>query len=86
MQSTDPKDNQQTGGNKRKGINNNCKGENTKKNNKDKKNQNSDNFGNNVGYRNKEKWKVKFPCNIFMDDHLNHQFPYLEEAQNLLEQ
>jgi hypothetical protein len=34
----------------------------------------------------KKNKKVKFPCNLCTDDHLNHQCPRLEEAQNLLEQ
>jgi hypothetical protein len=36
--------------------------------------------------REKKKRKVKFPCNICMENHLTHQFPWLEEAQNLLAQ
>jgi hypothetical protein len=71
VQSTNPKGNQQTEG-KRKSKNKKGKG--------DKK------AANNVGEGKNEKRKVKFPCKLCMDDHLTHQFPQLEEAQNLLAQ
>jgi hypothetical protein len=41
---------------------------------------------NNVCDGKNEKWKVKFMCNIFMNDHLTHQFPQLEESQKILAQ
>jgi hypothetical protein len=41
---------------------------------------------NNDGRGNKENNKLKYPCNICMEDHLTHQFPRLAEAQNLLAQ
>jgi hypothetical protein len=41
---------------------------------------------NNVGKGKNEKRKVKFPCKLFMDDHLTHQCPRLEEAKNILVQ
>jgi hypothetical protein len=34
----------------------------------------------------KKKRKLNFMCNIFTENHLNHQCPWLEEAQNLLVQ
>jgi hypothetical protein len=49
-----------------------------KKGKGDKKDVNNSDKGKN------EKRKVKFPCKLCMDDHLTHQFPQLEEAQNLL--
>jgi hypothetical protein len=82
----DPKDNQKLGGNKRKGINNNCKCGNTNKNNKDKENQNNDNFGNNVGYGNKEKWKVMFPWKLCKEDNFKNLCPKIEEALRLISQ
>jgi hypothetical protein len=71
VQSTNPKGNQQTKG-KRKSKNKKGKG--------DKK------VVNNVGKGKNEKRKVKFLCKIFIDDHLTHQCPQLEEAQKLLAQ
>jgi hypothetical protein len=71
VQSTNPKGNQQSEG-KRKYKNKKGKG--------DKK------AVNNVGEGKNEKRKVKFLCNLCTDDHLTHQFPQLEEAQNLLAQ
>jgi hypothetical protein len=41
---------------------------------------------NNVSEGRKEKGKVKFLCKLCMDDHLTHQFSWLEEAQKLLAQ
>jgi hypothetical protein len=67
VQSTNPKGNQQTEG-KRKSKNKKGKG--------DKK------VVNNVGEGKNEKRKVKFLCKLCTDDHLTHQFPRLEEAQN----
>lgn len=62
MQSTNPKGNQQSEG-KRKPKNKKGKG--------DKKDVN------NVGKGKNEKRKVNFLCNLCMDDHLTHQFPWL---------
>jgi hypothetical protein len=47
---------------------------------------NDKNRANNDGEGKNEKKKVKFPCNICMDDHLTHQFPWIEEGRNILEQ
>jgi hypothetical protein len=41
---------------------------------------------NNVGGGNNEKWKVRYPCNLCAEDHLNHQFPQLVEAQKFVTQ
>jgi hypothetical protein len=41
---------------------------------------------NNVGEGKNEKRKVNFSCKIFIDNHLTHQFPRLEESQKLLAQ
>jgi len=41
---------------------------------------------NNVGKNKNEKRKVKFPCKICTNNHLTHQFPWLEEAQKLFTQ
>jgi hypothetical protein len=71
VQSTNPKGNQQTKGKRKPKI---------KKVKGDKK------VANNVGEEKNEKRKVKFPCNICTKDHLNHQFPQLEEAQKILAQ
>jgi hypothetical protein len=71
VQSMNPKGNQQSEG-KRKSKNKKGKG--------DKK------VVNNVGEGKNEKRKVKFLCNLCTDDHLTHQCPRLEEAQNLLAQ
>jgi ribosomal protein L44E len=71
VKSTNPKGNQKTEG-KRKYKNNKGKGDNKAMNN--------------VGKGKNEKRKVNFLCNICTDDHLTHQFPRLEEAQNLLAQ
>jgi hypothetical protein len=73
--------NQQPGGNKKKGCNNNRKGG---KNNKPKENGNNEKINNNVGEGNKERSKVKSPCNLCIDDHLSHLCPKLVEAARLL--
>jgi hypothetical protein len=62
VQSKNPKGNQQTYG-KRKYKNKKGKG--------DKK------ATNNVGKGKNDNRMVNFPCKIFMDDHLTHQFPQL---------
>jgi hypothetical protein len=38
---------------------------------------------NNIGKGKNEKRKVKFLCKLCMENHLTHQCPQLEEAQNL---
>jgi hypothetical protein len=43
-------------------------------------------LNNNDGEGKKEKWKVKFPCNLCTDDHLTHLCPKLEEVARLLSQ
>jgi hypothetical protein len=48
---------------------------------KGKKGKGDKKVANNVGEGKNEKKKVKFPCNLCMDDHLTHQCPWLEEAQ-----
>jgi len=45
---------------------------------------NEKNPNNNVEGTKDEKKKVKFPYNIFGDNHLTHQFPKMEEAQCLI--
>jgi hypothetical protein len=83
MQSlTGPNGNQQPGGNKKKGCNNNHKG--GKNINKPKDNGNNEKTNNNVGEGKKERCKVKFPCNLCTDDHLTHLFPKLAEDVRLL--
>jgi hypothetical protein len=79
--STGPNGNQQPGGNKKKGCNNNCKGG---KNNKPKDNGNNERMNNNVREGKKERRKVKFPCNICIDNHLTHLCPKLAEVASLL--
>jgi hypothetical protein len=39
---------------------------------------------NNVGGGNTEKWKVKYPCNLCMEDHPTHWCPWLAEAQKFV--
>jgi ribosomal protein L44E len=70
VQSKNPKGNQQSKG-KRKYKNNNGNG--------DKK------VVNNVGKGQNKKRKMKFMCKICANDHLTHEFPWFEEAQNILE-
>ena len=72
--STNPIGNQQLGRNKKKGRGENRKGG---MNNdiKPKDNANNDRLKVNVGEGKKEKKKVKFPCNICIDDHLTHFSP-----------
>jgi hypothetical protein len=69
VQSTNPKGNQQPEG-KRKA--------------KGKKGKGGKKAANNVGKGRSENNKVKFSCKLCTDDHLNHQFPQLEESQNIL--
>jgi hypothetical protein len=40
-------------------------------------NINNDRSNNNVGEGKKEKWKVKFPCKLCIDDHLTTYAPNL---------
>ena len=47
-------------------------------------NQNKQKPTNNADGGKKEKKKVKFPCNFCHEDHLTHQCPLMEQAQNLL--
>jgi hypothetical protein len=82
---TNPNGNQQPRGNRNKGRGNNQKGG-RNNNNKPKDNANNDKLNNNDGERKKEKWKVKFPCKLFTDDHLTHLCPKLEESTRLLSQ
>jgi hypothetical protein len=70
VQSTNPKATQQPKGNKKQ----------RKKGKGDKKPTN------NVGRRNTKKWKVRYPCNLCMEDDPNHQCPWLAEAQNFVTQ
>jgi hypothetical protein len=53
---------------------------------KPKKGKGDKKAANNSGEGKNEKRKVKFLCKICTDDHLTHQCPRLEEAQNLLAQ
>jgi hypothetical protein len=55
-----------------------------KKKQRNKKGKGDKKPTNNVGRGNIEKIKMKYPCNICMEDHLNHLFPRLVEAQKLL--
>jgi hypothetical protein len=80
--STVPNGNQQPGGNKMKGHNNNHKG--GKNYNKPKDNGNNEKTNNNDGEGKKEMSKVKFPCNLCTNDHLTHLFPKIVEAARLL--
>jgi hypothetical protein len=68
VKSTNPKSNQQAEGKKKQ----------RKKGKGDKKPTN------NVGWGNKEKINSKYPCNLCMEDHPTHLFPWLAEAQKLL--
>jgi hypothetical protein len=47
-------------------------------------NANNEKSNNNAGEGKKERQKVKFPCNICMDDHLTHLCPKLVEAARIL--
>jgi len=67
MKILNPKDKQQYEG-KRKGNWKKGKGGNDKNN------------YNNVDEGENEKKKVKFPCDLFTDDHLTHHFSRIEEA------
>jgi len=80
--STNLNGNQQSRGNKKKGRDNNHRG--GKNNNKPKDNGNNEKLDNNVGEGTKERRKVKFPCKICTDDHLNHLCPKLAEAARLI--
>jgi hypothetical protein len=80
--STNLNGNQQPGGNKKKGRSNNFRG--GKNNNKPKENGNNEKTNNNVGEGKKERWKVKFPCNLCTDDHLTHLCPKLMEPARIL--
>jgi hypothetical protein len=79
--STDPNGNQKPGRNKKKGHDGNCKGG---RNNKPKENGNNEKMNNNVGEGKKERWKVKFPYKLCIDDNLAHLCPKLAEAAKLL--
>jgi hypothetical protein len=79
---TNPNGNQQPGGNKKKGCNYIRKG--GKNNNKPKDNGNNEKTNNNVGEGKKERKKVKFPCNLFTDDHLIHLCSKLVEYASIL--
>jgi hypothetical protein len=81
--STNPNGNHQPGGNKTKGRGKNHKGG-RNNNNKPKDNVNNDISKYSVGEGKKEKRKVKFPCNICIDDHLTHLCPKLKEDASLL--
>jgi hypothetical protein len=81
--SINPNGNRQPRGNKNKGRNNRKGGKNG---NKPKDNNNNENIGSNVGEGKCKRRKVKFPCNLFIDDHLTHLFPKLAEAVRLLAQ
>jgi hypothetical protein len=70
VQSTNPKPPQQFEGKKKQ----------RKKGNGDKKSND------NVGGNNTEKWKVRYPCNLCMEDHLTHLCPRLAEAQKFVTQ
>jgi hypothetical protein len=82
MQSpTNPNGNQKLGRNKKKGRNN-CKG--GKNGNKPKDNENNEKMNNNAREGKRERRKVKFPYNLFIDDHLTHLYPKLEKVARLL--
>jgi hypothetical protein len=81
--SIDPNGNQQPGGNKKKGQCNNRKGG-RNNDNKIKDKTNNDRLKVNASEGKKEKWKVKFPCNLCIDDHLTHLCPKLKEDERLL--
>jgi hypothetical protein len=55
-----------------------------KKKQKKKKGKGNKKDANNVGEGKTDKRKVNYPCNICIDDHLNHLFPHLAKAQKLL--
>jgi hypothetical protein len=87
IQSINLKGKQQPRWNKNKNHNNNHKGgnnNNNNNNNKSKDDHNNDKSNNNVGEGNKEKRKVKFPCNLCKEDHLTHLCPKIEEASSLI--
>jgi hypothetical protein len=75
--------NQQPGGNKKKGRNNHKGGKNG---NKPKDNSNNGKTSNNAGERKRERYKVKFPYKLCIDDHLTHLCPKFVEAARLLAQ
>ena len=79
IQTSNPKENQQSEG-KKKGRNNNNK----KKGKNGKGNANKSNE--HVGEGPKDKNKVKFPCKLCAGDHLTHLFPKIQDAQRLLAQ
>jgi hypothetical protein len=79
--STNPNGKKKPGGNKKKGHNNR-KG--VKNGNKPKENGNNEKMNDNVGEGKQEIRKVKFPCNICIDDHLTHLCHKLAEAASLL--
>jgi hypothetical protein len=70
VQSTNPKSTQQPEGKKKQ-----CK-----KGKGDKK------LTDNDGGDTTEKWKERYPCNLCAEDHPNHIFPQLAEAQKLVTQ
>ena len=55
-----------------------------KKEKKGEGNQNKKKPTNNVDGGKKEKKKVKFPCKLCHEDHLTHQCPLMDQAQELL--
>ena len=67
VQSSDQKGNQQPWQNRKKGKNNNNK----KGGNKNENANNNDKNGKNAGGDKQNKRKVKFPCKLCKDDHLN---------------
>jgi hypothetical protein len=73
--SVDPNGNQQPGGNKNKGRNNNRKCRNN--NNKPKDNSNNEKTNNNSREGKRERRKVKFICKLCTNDHLTHLYPKL---------
>ena len=69
VQSTTPKANQKTEGNKKQ---------------RNKKHKGDKKVANNVGEGKIEKRKVKYTCKLCTDEHLTHLCPRLVEAQKLL--
>jgi hypothetical protein len=70
VHSTNPKDTQHPEGKKKQ----------RKKGKGDKK------TNDNAGADNTEKWKVRYPCNLCMEDHPTHLCPRLAEAKNFFTQ
>ena len=76
VQTSNPKENQQSEGKK--------KGRNKKKGKNGKGNANKSNE--HVGEGPKDKKKVKFPCKLCAGDHVTHLCPKIQDAQCLLAQ